>query len=124
MCQLDVVQRCRNTESVTAIQEKLTDYYKSRMAFHAVLSTVIVVILASSSEGARGVDFAGALSIDKARCLVKAGYGDFAYVRAWHSYGSFDTVRGDLGSHLIRGLRLILGSRLILVMILACDDLW
>ena len=90
------------------------------MAFCHAAITVIVAILASSSEGARGVDFAGALSIDKARCLVKAGYGDFAYVRAWHSYGSFDTVRGDLGSRLILGLCLIIGLRLIIVAILAC----
>jgi hypothetical protein len=57
----------------------------------AVLWCVVLLLCTQLSNAARGVDFAGAMSSDKAKCLVNAGYGDFAMVRAWHSYGAFDT---------------------------------
>lgn len=52
---------------------------------------LLVLHVIASTQAVKGVDFAGAMSVSSARCLVENNIGDFAIVRAWHSYGAFDT---------------------------------
>ncbi len=59
---------------------------------HTPISVFVLALVVAGARGASlGVDFAGPMPLDKAKCLVQHGYGDFGIVRAWHSYGAFDT---------------------------------
>jgi hypothetical protein len=63
----------------------------------------LVMALAGVSHALKGIDFAGPMKISQAQCLIKAGYGDFAIVRAWHSYGAFDTDAAGAIANLRQG---------------------
>ena len=60
------------------------------MKIHSIVISLIIAGLANTASATLGVDYADAFGLSDLQCLKSHGV-NFAIIRAWHSYGAFDT---------------------------------
>ncbi len=60
------------------------------MKIHSIAISLIIARLSNIVSSTLGVDYADAFSLSDLQCLKSHGV-NFANIRAWHSYGAFDT---------------------------------